>query len=84
METGNGLNGRDSIPGRNMRLSLIISVQTGSAAHPAFYPTVTAGFIPGIKRPGLQADHSPPSSTGVKNVANIPQLPHKSPRHAIN
>jgi hypothetical protein len=43
-------------------------VQTGSGAHPASYPTGTGGSFPGGKaRPGLDADHSPPSSAEVKN-----------------
>jgi hypothetical protein len=43
-------------------------VQTGSEAHPAFYPMGTWGSFPGGKvRPGRDADHSPPSSAEVKN-----------------
>jgi hypothetical protein len=43
-------------------------VQTGSGAHPASYPMGTGGSFPGSKaRPGLDADHSPPSSAEVKN-----------------
>jgi hypothetical protein len=43
-------------------------VQTGSGAHPASYPMGTGGSFPGGKaRPGRDADHSPPSSAGVKN-----------------
>jgi hypothetical protein len=38
-------------------------VQTGSGAHPVFYPISTAGpFVPGVKWPGREADHSPPTS----------------------
>jgi hypothetical protein len=43
-------------------------VQTGSGAHPASYPMGTGGSFPGGKaRPGRDADHSPPSSSEVKN-----------------
>jgi hypothetical protein len=43
-------------------------VQTGSGAHPAFYPMGTGGSFPGGKaRPGRNADHLPPSSAEVKN-----------------
>jgi hypothetical protein len=43
-------------------------IQTGSGAHPAFYPMGTGGSFPGGKaRPGRDADHSPPSSAEVKN-----------------
>jgi hypothetical protein len=37
-------------------------IQTGSGAHPASYPMGTGGKA----RPGLDADHSPPSSAEVK------------------
>lgn len=36
--------------------------------HPLSNPMDTAGSFPGIKRPGRNADHFPPSSAGVKNV----------------
>jgi len=43
------------------------SVQTGSGAHPPSYPMDTGTLSPGVKRPGLEADHLPPSSAEVKN-----------------
>jgi hypothetical protein len=47
--------------------SLHHHVQNGSGAHPASYPMGTRGFFPGeVKRPGREADHSPPSSAEVK------------------
>jgi hypothetical protein len=42
-------------------------VQTGSGAHLASYPMNTRGSFPGVKRPGRETDHSPPSSAEVKN-----------------
>jgi hypothetical protein len=58
-----------SIPGRGERIFPLASVvQTGSGAHPASYPMGTGGPLPGVKaRPGLDADHSPPSSADVEN-----------------
>jgi hypothetical protein len=45
-----------------------LCVQTGSGAHPAFCTMGTGGPFPGGKaRPGLDADHSPPSSAEVVN-----------------
>jgi hypothetical protein len=42
--------------------------QTGSEAHPASYPMGTGCPFPvGEARPGRDADHSPPSSSEVKN-----------------
>jgi hypothetical protein len=40
-------------------------VQTGSGAHPASYPMALSLAV---KWPGHEADHSPPSSSEVKNV----------------
>jgi hypothetical protein len=49
--------------------SLLHIVQNGSGAHPASYPMGTGAFSPGVKRPGLEADHSPPTSAeGQENV----------------
>jgi hypothetical protein len=46
--------------------SLHHRVQNGSGAHAASYPMGTRGSFPGIKRPGHEADNSPPSSAKVK------------------
>jgi hypothetical protein len=43
-------------------------VQTGSVAHPASYPIGTGALSPEVKRPAREADHSPQSSTEVKNA----------------
>jgi hypothetical protein len=61
---------RGSISGRCSGgiFSLRHHVQTGSGAHPASYPAGTRGFFPAMKRPGRETDHSPPSSTEVKNA----------------
>jgi hypothetical protein len=43
------------------------SVQTGSGAHPAFYPTDARGSLSlVVKRLEREADHSPPSSAEVR------------------
>jgi hypothetical protein len=45
-----------------------LCVQSGFGAHPASCTVGTGGPSPGAKvRPGRDADHSPPSSTEVKN-----------------
>jgi hypothetical protein len=46
--------------------SLHQRVPNGSGAHPASYPMGTSGSFRGVKRPGREADHSPPSSAEVK------------------
>jgi hypothetical protein len=39
---------------------------------------VTGTLSPGVKRPGSEANHSPPSSTEVKNGGAAPPHPHTS------
>jgi hypothetical protein len=78
------LDGRGSIPGRGkIFLTSLRRVQTGSGAYPASYLMDTQGiFSPGVKRPGNESDHSPPSSSEVKNGAVITPLPHISSWHS--
>jgi hypothetical protein len=45
--------------------SLHHRVQNGSGTHPASYPMGIRGSL-GVKQPGREADHSPPSSAEVK------------------
>jgi hypothetical protein len=45
-----------------------VPVQNGSGANPASYPMGTRDLSLGLKRPGREADHSPPSSAVVKNA----------------
>jgi hypothetical protein len=48
--------------------SLAINVQVGFRALPVFY-TRDTGVLPlEVKRPGSEADHSPPSSAEVKKM----------------
>jgi hypothetical protein len=46
-------------------------VQNASGAHPASYPVGTRDSFPGVKRPGREADHSPPSSAEVKEWVEL-------------
>jgi hypothetical protein len=50
--------------------SLRHKVQNGSGDHPASYPVGTGGGVSffRVKRPGREADHSPPSSAEVKTA----------------
>jgi hypothetical protein len=43
-------------------------VQTGSGVHPTSYTMGTGGSFQGVKRPGREADHSPPTSAEVKKT----------------
>jgi hypothetical protein len=53
---------------------IIASVQTGSGAHPA-YQLGTGCSYPGLRRPGRETDHSPPSSAEVKNALSCTFTP---------
>jgi hypothetical protein len=67
-------------PGFNYRQGKIFLFYTASS--PALGPTQPhiqserGAISPGAKRPGREADHSPPSSAEVKNGGAIPPLPH--------
>jgi hypothetical protein len=63
---GYGLDDRGSRVLGAGKFSLHHSVQNGSEVHSASYPMGTRGYFPGVKRPGREADHSPPSSDEVK------------------
>jgi hypothetical protein len=66
--TGYGLDdrkGRSSSPGGGQEFLLLHVVQTGSGVHPTFYPMDNGA---GVKRPGREADHSPPASAEVKKM----------------
>jgi hypothetical protein len=53
-------------------ISLHHRVQNGSRAHPTSYPMGARGsFLEGVKRPGREADHSPPSSAEVKECVEL-------------
>jgi hypothetical protein len=57
------------------RISLLYSSQTSSGAHLASYPMGTSTISPGVMQTKHDADHSPPSSTKVKNGGAIPLFP---------
>jgi hypothetical protein len=50
-----------------------IWVSMGVVRHPASYPMgIRDSFSVGVKRPGREADHPPPSSAAVKNALPLP------------
>jgi hypothetical protein len=51
--------------------SLHRRVQNGSGTHPASYPMSTRSSFLGVKRPGRESDHSPPSSAEVKEWVEL-------------
>jgi hypothetical protein len=46
-------------------------VQNGSGAHPASYTMGTGASALGVKRPGREAENSPPSSAKVKEWVEL-------------
>jgi hypothetical protein len=72
-------------PGFDSRHGKIFLVST--ASRPVLGPIhppaqwVSGTTSPGVKRPGREADHSPPFSAEVKNGGAIPPLPHMSSWH---
>jgi hypothetical protein len=54
-----------------LKKQIVVWIQlVGSGAHPAFLQ-----WVPGVKRPGCEADYSPPSSAEVKNACNYTFAP---------
>jgi hypothetical protein len=69
---GLGLLGFDSHKVQD--ISVLHSVQTGSATHSASNVMGTGALSPGVTRPVREADHSAPSSVEVKNGGAVPPL----------
>jgi hypothetical protein len=61
---------------------LLHSVQNGFVAHQESYSTGTGCDLPGRKRAGRVADHSPPFIAEVKNSGTIPPLHHTFSWHS--
>jgi hypothetical protein len=58
-------NGSEFESRRDQEFSLLHAVQTGSGVHRTSYPMRTGALSPGVKRPGREADCSPPTSAEV-------------------
>jgi hypothetical protein len=58
-------------PAGARNFSLHHRVHNSSGAHPASYSMGTKGSFPGVKRPGREADHSPPSNAEVKECVEL-------------
>jgi hypothetical protein len=75
--TGYELDGRGLIPG--MGKIFLSSTASRSALRPTQLPIQ---WVLRVKRPGREAEHSPPSSAKVKNDGVMPPLPHRSSWHS--
>jgi hypothetical protein len=58
-----------------IEFSLCHRIQTTSGVHSSSYSVGTRCFCPGVKRPGREADHSPPSSGDVENACSYTSTP---------
>jgi hypothetical protein len=58
--------------------TLLHSVQTGPGVQPVSYLICTGGCSPGVKRQGVEADHSSPFSVEIKNDVAVPPFFHTS------
>jgi hypothetical protein len=63
------------LPAGAGNFSLHHRVQNGSGAHPASYPMGNKCSFSGVKRPGREADHSPPSSAEVNSAWTYTSTP---------
>jgi hypothetical protein len=68
MATGSTTEGSEFESRWGQEFSLLHVVQTTSGAHPVSYPIGKGGSSPGVKQPGREADHSPPTSAEVKKT----------------
>jgi hypothetical protein len=59
------------VPAVAGNFSLHHRIQTGSGAHPASYRMVQGDLALGVKWPGREADHSPPSSSEVEEWVEL-------------
>jgi hypothetical protein len=55
-----------------------------TASRPSPIQGIPGTISPGVKRPGREGDHSPPSSAEVKNGLAIPSLSHMSSWHNVH
>jgi hypothetical protein len=72
------LDGQGSVPRRDGSFLYSTSRPPPGLGRPATCPTGYKAPFPRVKRPRCEADHSPPSSTEVKNYEAIPPLLHTS------
>jgi hypothetical protein len=75
--TGYGLDYPGSIPCRQDFLLYVVQTVSEAPTQPPieWIPGVISA---GVKRPGHEADRSPPSSAEVRNGGAIPPLPHRA------
>jgi hypothetical protein len=78
MTTDNGLDSRSSIPGRSKTFSALRRPDKNLGLTSPLIQWVPRGSFPGVRRPGLEADHSSPNIAEVNNGGAMLPLPHTS------
>jgi hypothetical protein len=73
-----GLDDRGSIPGRDKKVSSSPQCPDRLWALPSLLTNGYRSCLPGIMRPGSEADYPTPPSAYVKDGKAIPPLPHTS------
>jgi hypothetical protein len=68
--------GRPEFDSRQGKIFIFFTASRPPLEHIQPIQWVPGALFPGVKRPGLEADHSPPSSAEFKNGGTIPPLPH--------
>jgi hypothetical protein len=64
----NGTTSEREVNISSLLFSLLHVVPTGSGVHPTSYPIAAGVSFPEVKRPGREADHSPPNSAEVNKT----------------
>jgi hypothetical protein len=52
----------------HQEFSLLHNIQTGYGSHPVSYQLGLGALSPAVKRPGREADHSPPTGAEVRKT----------------
>jgi hypothetical protein len=73
-----------SIPGRSTFFFFTTAFRPALGSTQPPNQRVPVVLSPGVKRPGREADHSPPSSAEEKNAATIPPITHTASCCDIN
>jgi hypothetical protein len=74
--TGSGWTTRDRFPAgeKSLLYSTAFRLVLKSTQPPIQW--ILRALSPGVKRPGSETDHLPPSSVEIKNGGAVPTLPH--------
>jgi hypothetical protein len=55
----------------SQELYFLYMLETGYGAYPSSYSVGTQSFSPGIRWPGCEADHPPPTDAKVKKMCQL-------------